>query len=86
MVSDRGVIDDLTDYIKKNLKKGYTKDSLKWALVNQGYPKYEVEKAIRRVDEEMARAAPILKTKPKITYQVVDSQPPKKSFWKKFFG
>ena len=37
---------DLVDYIKRNLKKGYTEDSLKWALVNQGNSKIEVERAI----------------------------------------
>ena len=61
-------MDEITDYIKVNLKKGYTKESLRWALINQGYSKIEVERAIKRVDRELADKAPILKTKPEITY------------------
>ena len=45
---------ELSDYIRKNLKKGYTKESLRWALVSQGHSKLEVEKAIKKVDEDLA--------------------------------
>lgn len=81
-------INELSEYIKKNLKKGYTKDSLKWALVGQGHSKLEVEKALKRVDEELARHAPLLKTKPEIKYSVVDSNDTgdKKPFWKRLLG
>jgi len=41
-------MDELVDYIKKNLKKGYTKEALKWALINQGYSKLEVERALKK--------------------------------------
>ena len=82
--------DELSDYIKKNLKKSYTKESLKWALVTQGHSKTEIEKAFKRVEEEMARQAPILKTKPTINHQAYDHQdnplPVKRPFWKKLFG
>ena len=80
---------DLTSYIRKNLKKGYLKESLRWALVNQGHSKLEVEKALNIVEKEMAAEAPILKTKPEITYEVVEPKLPqeeKKSFWKRWFG
>lgn len=87
-----GVIDELVAYIKKNLKKGYTKESLKWALINQGYSKFEVEKALKRVDEELAKQAPKLNSKPIIKYEVVEptrekvkkegKKPEKGSFWK----
>jgi hypothetical protein len=65
-------LDQLTDYIKRNLKKGYTKDSLRWALIEQGNSRMEVEKAFLRVDKELAREAPILQTKPIIKYEVVE--------------
>ncbi len=82
--------DQLADYIKNNLKKGYTKESLKWALVNQGHSKIEIEKAFKSAEENLAREAPILKTKPAIKHEVYDSSnnpiPVKKSFWKNFFG
>ena len=82
-------IAELADYIKKNLKKGYTKESLRWALVNQGHSKREVEKALKRVDEELAAEAPVLETKPVINYEVVepkDGVVEKKGFWKRLFG
>lgn len=80
---------DLSEYIKKNLKKGYTKESLKWALVNQGHSRMEVEKALKKTEDDLAREAPVLKTAPSITYeaQPVSEQPiEEKPFWKKWFG
>ncbi|MSS74722.1 hypothetical protein EXS73_00705 [Candidatus Pacearchaeota archaeon] len=80
---------DLSEYIRKNLKKGYTKESLKWALVNQGHSRMEVEKALKKTEDDLAREAPVLKTAPSITY---DSEPvaelpvADKPFWKKWFG
>lgn len=80
----------LRDYFKKNLKKGYTIDSLKWALIGQGYSRTAVERAIEDVNKELAKQAPILKEKPVIRYEVIDEYDNpviiKKSFWKRFFG
>ena len=84
---DKNYLQNLADYVKKNLRKGYTKESLKWALVNQGHSRLEVEKALRLVDAELASEAPILKTKPVITFEAFE--PPaeeKKSFWSRLFG
>ena len=66
------LIDELTNYIKKNLKKGYTKESLHWALINQGYSRIEVERAIKKVDAQLASQAPILKTKPEIEHKIIE--------------
>ncbi len=81
-------VQKLSDYVKNNLKKGYTLESLKWALVNQGHSRMEVAKAIDRVESELAQEAPILKTKPEITYEVIgpneiDNNSP---WWKRMFG
>lgn len=80
----------LVNYIKKNYKKGYTSESLKWALINQGYSRILVEKAIETANKELAEKAPVIKEKPKIKYQIVDEHDRpvkiKKSFWKKFLG
>lgn len=77
-------------YIKKNLRKGYTQDSLRWALINQGYPKFLVDECFNQAHKEMAQKAPELKEKPKIRYEVYDQQnrpikvtPKKKSFFAK---
>jgi len=82
-------INKLVDYAKSNLKKGYTKESLKWALINQGHSRLEVVKALERVESELAAEAPVLKTKPQITYETEPESMPvleKKSFWKRLFG
>ncbi len=82
----------LVDYLKKNLRKGYTKESLKWALINQGHSRIEIDKAFQKLQEEMAKNAPVLKTKPDIKYEVVEPKidvqnfrPSKKSLFKRFF-
>ncbi len=79
---------DITEYIKKNLKKGYTLDSLRWALVNQDYSRIEVEKAIENVETQLAQEAPILKTKPEIKYEIIEPKEfaTQTSFWDKFKG
>ena len=86
MKKEGNYIGELADYIKRNLRKGYTKDSLKWALVGQGHSRLEVEKAVKKVELELAREAPILNTKPSIKYELVEPKPHftenKKSFWK----
>ena len=91
MPKDLNYKSQLVNYIKKNLKKGYTKESLKWALFAQGHSKMEIERAYGRAEEEMAMEAPILKTKPQITYEVVepkieDIKLKKEPFWKRWFG
>jgi len=90
-----GYIDELVAYIKKNLKKGYTQESLKWALINQGYSKLEVERTMKRVNEELANQVPELNIRPIIKYEFVEPKqkvkythhtPQKKeSFFRKIF-
>ncbi len=82
-------MDSLSEYLMKNLKKGYTKESLKWALIKQGHSRLEVEKALALVDTSLAKQAPILKTKPEITMQVIEPKGAviqRKSFWQRFLG
>lgn len=80
----------IIEYLKKNLAKGYTSESLKWALVNQGYPKVIIEKAIEQTNKELSEKAPILEEKPKIKYEIIDEHDRpitiKKSFWKRILG
>ncbi len=77
----------LVDYFKRNLSKGYTTESLKWALINQGYSKIEVMRAIERANKELAEKAPILKEKPVIKYEIIDENDNpiiiKKSWWRR---
>jgi len=79
----------LKDYLKKNLKKGYTIESLKWALTKQGYSRTTIEQAIIQTNKELAESAPVLREKPIISYQIIDENDEsieiKKSFWKRIF-
>jgi hypothetical protein len=88
MVKDKNYVDQLSEYIVKNLKKGYTKESLKWALVQQGHAKLEVEKAMKKADEFMAATAPVLETKPEIKYESVPPVviPEKLPWYKRMLG
>ena len=64
-----GYMKTLVTYIKKNLSKGYTVDSLKWSLISQGYSRTEVDRAIKLTNEELAKSAPKIKEKPIIKFQ-----------------
>ena len=78
----------IIDYLKGNMKKGYTLESLRWALINQGYSRVSVEKAIEEFNKDLAKQAPILKDKPVIKYEQMDennnSHLPT-SWWKRVF-
>lgn len=64
MIRDSDYIQQLANYVKKNISKGYTQDSLKWALINQGHSRTEVEKAIKIANEQLAMQAPKMVEKP----------------------
>ncbi len=67
-----GITEQLGNYIIKNIKKGYTMDSLKYSLMSQGYSKISVENAIEFANREMAKEITPVKEKPEITYKIVD--------------
>jgi hypothetical protein len=82
----------LVEYLKKNLKKSYPVDTLRIALINQGYSRSTIDEALKDAMNEMAKEAPTMKEKPQIEHEVVEVVPEevpvveKKSFWKKLFG
>jgi hypothetical protein len=89
----------LADYIKTNLKKGYTIDSLRFSLETQGYSKISVENAVGLANKQIAEQIPAVKETPQITYRVISKDldsgesneevikiTHQKSFWKKLFG
>jgi hypothetical protein len=73
MVVDKSkdYIQQIADYIKKNLAKGYTIDSLRVSLQLQGYTRLSIDNAIKLANEQLALNAPVLKEKPQITYKVI---------------
>ena len=77
-----GYIGNLVKYIEKNISKGYAPESLKWALLSQGYTKSEFEKAMKIVIENQAMRLPPIKEKPVIT---IETEPPIQQE-KSFFG
>ncbi|MFA5857169.1 MAG: hypothetical protein WC867_07435 [Candidatus Pacearchaeota archaeon] len=58
----------LADYFKKNLAKGYTLDSLRFSLINQGYSRISINKAVEIANLQLADSAPVIREKPQITY------------------
>jgi len=93
MYNPQNHVQQLVDHIKKNLAKGYTSDALKVSLINQGYSRISVEKAIEIANQQLASTIPLIKEKPQITYKVFDesfqpisiSTSEKKSFFKRLF-
>lgn len=79
----------LIDYFKRNMSKGYNPETLKWALINQGYSKILVENALSEANKELAKKAPKIKEKPKIKYEIIDEKGNpikiKKPWWKRIF-
>jgi len=95
MYKPQNPIQQLADYIEKNLNKGYTLDSLRFSLISQGYSQISVESAIERFNKKLAEKIPPIKEKPQITYRTIATtngkseittiQPKKKSWLKKIF-
>ncbi len=85
---DVNYIQNLVEYTKRNLKKGYAPDSLKWALINQGHSRIEVDKAISTAQAEIAKESvrQQARTEVAIEPQIEVDVEPKPSFWKRFFS
>jgi len=78
----------VVDYLKKNMRKGYSQESLKWALVKQGYSRTIVDSAIREAGKEFSKETTVPKEKPVITHEIIDEndQPVlvNRPWWKRF--
>ena len=87
MYKPKDYVQQLADYIKKNLTKGYTLDALRFSLIEQGYSRISVEKAIELANKQLAKTAPKMEEKPQITYKIIEPKEPiKKSVWKKIIN
>ena len=64
----------IVEYYKKNLTKGYTEDSLRFALVNQGYSRIIVDDSLIIAHKELADKAPKLDEKPIIKHEIFDER------------
>ena len=81
---------DILEYLKKNLSKGYTLESLKIALIKQGYLGVLIDQSIIKLNQELAKKAPVFKEKPRIKYEILDEYNHpikiKKPFFKRLLG
>lgn len=77
MYKPQNIIRQLADYIKKNLSKGYTEETLKFSLISQGYSKITIDRAIEVAHQNLAQTIPPIKEKPQIIYKIInqDNQP-----------
>lgn len=64
----------IVDYFKKNLNKNYTQDSLKFALLKQGYSRTAIDAALEEANKELAATAPIIKEKPTMSYETISQE------------
>jgi SOS response regulatory protein OraA/RecX len=92
MKKDETYLSNTVNYIKRNLRKGYNKDSLRWMLVNQGTSRSEVEKAFQQAEREIAHESAMEARKlqsqvpaPRIE-PIMPEVEKKKGFFSRFFG
>ena len=71
-------LDKLSDYIIKNAAKGYTLDSLRWALINQKHSRVSVEKSIEIAQKKLAASAPRIEVPKKVEAVQEEAEEPKK--------
>ncbi len=83
---------EFVEHLKRTLSKGYKEESLRWALLGQGYSDTVIDRAMKQAIKELSdeEKAKLEKEKPKITYKIYDENNRqvkiKKSFWKRLFG
>jgi len=66
-------ISQLSEYMEKNLMKGYPVDSLKFSLMSQGYSRISVDRAAEKANKRIAEQMPKMKEKPQIIRKVITS-------------
>lgn len=76
-------IQQLANYIKKNISRGYTVDSLRVALMEQNYSRSSIERAIQLANEQLAMQAPKMIEKPVIKVETEPPIPEQAGFWSK---
>lgn len=87
MRKDESYLLKLADYAKRNIKKGYKKDAVRFALISQGNSRIEVDKAIVMAEKDLFQEE--MKSMPKNSEsqpQIMPTVEPEKSLWKRLFG
>ena len=84
MNQPKNCVQQLTEYIIKNLTKGYTLDALRVSLINQGYSRVSINNAIDSANKQLAERIPPIKEKPQIIYKVIEEDIQEKRGFFKF--
>jgi len=86
-------VQGIAEYVKKNIHKGYTIESLKWALINQGHSKVEIDKAISLATEQLEKESRKQQEQEQLRRQQfteimheAPAEEEKKGFFKKIFN
>ena len=85
---DGDYIKGLIRYAQRNLSRGYTLDQIRLTLMQQGYSRAAVDRAIRVAQESMPKA-PVAEAKPAPKIEVVEPEyvpERKRSFFQKLLG
>jgi hypothetical protein len=77
--------ENLKERIKKNLKKNYHHDTLKYALIKQGYSRVLVEQCLQEAQAEITKEERLSKPAVKIEEPVVQEVVIEKKPWWKFW-
>lgn len=89
MERTKDYVQQIANYIKKNLAKGYTLESLRFSLIGQGYSRLSVDNAIEIANKQLASEIPPIKEIPQIIYKTIPEIKEKEkifvSFFKNFF-
>jgi len=88
MVNSADSVKQIVDYLDKNLKKGYSLESLKWALVNQKHSRIEIDKALKIVEARTPSVKKEEQKKEEIKVATEEFVMPekKKGFFGRLFG
>ena len=81
-----GYMKQIVKYVKKNISNGYTSESLRWALINQGYSRTQANRAIEIANQEIAFEVPKFVEKPIIKIETEPPVKPKLTFWQRIKG
>ncbi len=81
---------NLVEYLQRNLKKGYKLEDLRWALINQGYSRINIESAIKHVTEireaQMPKKPVVSEVKQEPVHVEMPQVNEEKGLWHKFKG
>ncbi len=59
--------EQLIQYVKENLNKGFTEDQLKTVLLQAGYPEYEIDQVFHQINDERATPTVTSQLRPNAT-------------------